>query len=195
MKVWDLATATCAFSHNLSDAIVDTIKWDLVSDSVLVTASDDGYLRVSDIRSSKEVGSFRFDHKIENFSADPFNPTQIHASFDNGHIGAIDLRTTAKPLYDVGVSAKAVTSISISSKVSGMICTSGLDGAMNLFNFRQGSKPAFVCREFANQGNLFGGAFNPDNELLYSCGSSKGEVVVWTMEDNKSVKESFGLAK
>lgn len=195
MKVWDLSTATCAFSHNLSETIVDTIKWDLVSDSVLITASDDGHIRVSDIRSSKEVSSFKFDHKIENFSADPMNPTQIHASFENGHIGAIDLKAGAKPLYDVAVSSKAVTSISLSSTLAGMICTSGLDGAMNVYNFKQGGKPTFVCREFANQGHLFGGAFSPDNELLYCCGSSKGEVVVWTMEDNKSIKDAFGIAK
>ena len=151
MKVWDLATTACAFSHKLNSAIVDTIKWDLANDSVLISASDDGYIRVSDIRVSKEVASYHFDFKVENFSADPFNPSQVHASFENGHIGGFDFRAGNKPLYDVAVSSKAVTSISLNAKHQGMICTTGLDGSMNLFNFSKGDKPAYVCREFANQ--------------------------------------------
>ncbi len=43
------------------------------------------------------------------------------------------------------------------------------------------------------QGNLFGGQFNPDLPLLFGCGSSKGELVVWAMEDNKHIKESFSI--
>lgn len=130
---------------------MDTIKWDLSNDSVLISASDDGFLRISDIRTSKEVGSYHFDVKIENFSADPFNPAQIHSSFENGHIGAIDFRAGAKPLYDVAVSSKAITSVSVNSKHQGMVCATGFDGAMYVYNTRKGEKPSFVSREFANQ--------------------------------------------
>jgi periodic tryptophan protein 1 len=196
VKVWDLSSATCAFSHNVGESIVDTIRWDNSTDSVLISGSDDGYLRISDIRDSKEIAAHKCGMKIESFCQDPLNPQQIHASLENGHIFGIDLRSGVKTLYDLSVSNKPVTNVALSPHVKGLICTSGFDGTMNVYNhndYGENGKPKFVTREFANQGNLFGGQFSGDTQLLYTCGSSKGEVVIWTMEDNKPVKEAFGL--
>lgn len=152
--MWDLATGSCAFSHQLQDTIADTLKWDLTSDSVLVTATDDGFIRVSDIRDSNEVASYKFDAKVENFSADPFSPNEFALSFDNGYISGLDLRSGFKPLFNHQISNKAVTSVSYNPHIKGMICTTSLDGTMSLFNANtreSENKPKLVCREFANQ--------------------------------------------
>jgi len=153
VKVWDLASGSCAFSHSLTETIVDTLRWDLASESVLFSASDDGMIRVSDIRASKEVASHKFDAKIENFSLDPFSPSELVLSFDNGSISGMDLRQGFSPLFSSHVSAKAVTSVSHNPHVKGMLCTTSLDGTMSVFNatLRDAEqKPKFVCREFAN---------------------------------------------
>ena len=153
MKVWDLATASCAFSHALTDSIVDTLRWDLASESVLFSASDDGAIRVSDIRVSKEVAACKFEAKIEHFSLDPFSPTELALSFDNGSVSGLDLRQGFKPLFSSHVSGKAVTSVSHNALVKGMLCTTSLDGTMSVFNANlrdQDQRPKFVCREFAN---------------------------------------------
>lgn len=110
-------------------------------------------IRVSDIRVSKEVASFKFDAKIENFSLDPFSPSEIVLSFDNGSISGMDLRHGFQPLFSSHVSGKAVTSVSHNPHVKGMLCTTSLDGTMSVYNANireQENKPKFVCREFAN---------------------------------------------
>ena len=125
--------------------------------TVLLGASDDGYIRISDVRTDKQVASYKFNTEshIEGFSQDPFKLTEIVACFEDGSIQGIDMRgTSAKPLFQTSVSSKAVTSVSHNAKYQGMICTTGLDGTMNVFSTRSfdaAGKPVFVTREFANQ--------------------------------------------
>lgn len=156
--MWDLSTQTPAFSHSLDGTIVETLKWDLQNDSVLISASDDGYIRINDIRQSKEVASFGLQVKVENFSADPFSPSEFAVSLENGHVTAFDTRQTFKPLYDLQISSKAVTSVAFDEKIRGLMGTSCLDGTISAFNTLdrvENNKPKFLARELGHQVDSF----------------------------------------
>ena len=71
VKLWDLSQATCVMSHSVGESvIVDSLKWDVNNEAVLLGANDDGYLRISDVRTDKEVASYKFSSEshIEGFS-------------------------------------------------------------------------------------------------------------------------------
>lgn len=198
VKIWDLATATCVLSHSVPNVIVENIRWDPQNESLLFTAGDDNTFRVSDIRTSKEVGSYQFPNKIESFTVNPLNSNEYHLCFDNGFIGGIDLKGGFKPSYELQISSESVTSISFHHKIPGLVCATALDGAFRVYNTTkrvQDNKPTFVVREVTQQGKLFAGSFYEDHECLFACGGGKGELVIWSMEDNKEIIEAFSLKK
>lgn len=154
VKIWDLATASCVLSHKTPNTILDTIRWDVSNESVLLTGSDDSYFRINDIKQSKEAGSFKFAAgKVESLCQDPNNPHLIHFSFDNGHIAALDTRKGCKPVYDLQISSKAASTIAVNPKLSNMLAVTCFDGTINLYNTLggEGGNPKFITREFANQ--------------------------------------------
>lgn len=154
MKIWDLATASCVLSHKVPNTILDTIRWDISNESVLLTGSDDGYFRINDIKQSKEAGTFKFSGgKVESLSQDPTNTSIVHFSFDNGHIAALDIRKGCKPLYDLQISSKSASSVSVNPKLSNMLSVTCFDGTINIYNTLggEGGAPKFIAREFANQ--------------------------------------------
>lgn len=139
--------------------------------------------------------SCKIQSDIESAVWNPLDSNQIIFSTEDGYVSSIDARKfTLDYLYHFKGHSKAVTSVSMSSKVPGMLATTSEDHTVNVWDTLNitDHKPALVTSKNPACGKLFCGNFSEDSAWIFGCGNSKGEIFVWDTTEDKRIVDTFG---
>ena len=131
VKLWDLSKGSVAMTHNCQGFKPESIAWHPAESSVLFMATDDNHIRAADVRAPKEVGKYKFETNVEQFS---FEGSELHIAFGNGYFGGIDLVKGFEPSYSKKVCKKSVSSVAVSPGVPGLMCVSSMDSILRVYN-------------------------------------------------------------
>lgn len=135
VKIWDIGKESLAMTHKCGEFKPEKVLWHPSESSVLFISTDDNFIRAADIRTPKEIGSYKFEASIEDFCFDNSNGgKELHLSFGNGFIGGIDISKGFNPSYGLQCSKKPVTSICMSKEAKGLIVVSSMDSILRSFN-------------------------------------------------------------
>lgn len=134
IKLWDIGTSTPVMTHDCHGHKPEVVLWHHSEQGILLAATDDNMLRVADVRTPKEVGTYQFESNLEGVTFDVANPSEIHISFGNGMIGGLDMRAGMKPSYSKQLSAKGISSMDCHKRFKGLMVGTSLDGFMVALN-------------------------------------------------------------
>lgn len=141
VKIWDMSKgSSVAMTHKCGGFKPEKVQWHPTESSILFISTDDNHLRAADIRAPKEIGSYKFEASIEDFCFDNANEKEIHISFGNGFVGGLDISKDFKPSYGVQCSKKAITSISMSPTVKGLLTVTSMDSILRVLNTQKRSE-------------------------------------------------------
>lgn len=134
VKLWDLSNGKVGRTHNCGGNRPENIIWHPNEASILFVATEDNTIQAADIRAPKIIGKYKFDASIESICFDQQNQKELHLSFDNGHIAGLDITKDFKTSYQLKVSKKSCSSISMSPGIEGLMSVTGLDSKVYTFN-------------------------------------------------------------
>ena len=96
IKLWDLTTADVVMSNECDGFKPDVVAWHPTQNSVLYVATDENTIKAADIRTKKEIGTYKFDAAIENLCFDVLNDNELHVALGNGCIAGLDFTKGSK---------------------------------------------------------------------------------------------------
>lgn len=193
VKVWDVATLQASHTLTHHSSKVQAVAWNPAEAPVLLSGGFDKRVCLADVRTPDATGIPAWDLSadIEALAWDPHAPTCFAASTENGEVVFMDARAGAgaAPLAQVAAHGKAVTALSFSPGVKGLMLTGSTDKRVKVWGLADGYKPTLLGQEDLKVGAVFSATFCKDAPLLIAAGGAKGEVAVWDTATCQAVKE------
>jgi len=202
VKVWDLSTqkAVRTFEHHKDK--VNCVLWHPVEESVLASGSFDKTVRILDSRMSPNDAIaasklYSFSSDIESLVFNPHNPAQIVVATEDGAIAAYDMRAGDSALFSFKAHSEAVSSLSFSSSVRGLLSTASSDKTVRVWDYDalckdpENKKHKWVASKEMNVGQLFDCSFYGDSPFLLASAGSEGSIALWDCEENAKVEACF----
>jgi len=197
VKVWDISKQSCALTLRHHKDKVGCVKWNLAESSVLATGSSDKSLCVVDVKSPSKgirIPLGASSGEVESIAWNPFSPPLLLVSTDTGRLSCYDIRKigsgTALSLFTVQAHEEAISSVSFSPLLNGLLATASADQTVKLWDV-QGNKPSMLASKNMGVGPLFSVAFNPNSSYLLFCGGQEGKIAIWETEENAGIERRF----
>ncbi|XP_012944023.1 periodic tryptophan protein 1 homolog [Aplysia californica] len=190
-----------------SDAVLD-LSWNRHVRNVLASASADQTVRLWDLAEGKTASTLTHHsqqvqcvawHPVESQSLltgsfDKRNNLYIpicvcpQASTDQGNLYCVDIRQD-KPVYTLSAHEQAVTGLSFSSQIPGLVVTTSPDKHFKVWDV-QGNKPSLVLSRKLHMDILHCVSCNPDEPFVFAVGANK-DFKVWDIRESAAVRRHF----
>ncbi|KAH7465832.1 hypothetical protein KRP22_014833 [Phytophthora ramorum] len=191
VKVWDITTQKCLYTMAHHSNKVQSVRWNPAETTVLASASFDRNIVVLDGRQPDAFSKFQLSAEVESLAWAPHNPSTIVASSEDGVVVGFDVRMNGSaPLFRFDAHAGAVSAISFSAQVPGLLATAGVDKTVKLWDLKDNT-PLCVTSKEMNVGELFTLSFYQDSPFLLGVGGSKGVLALWDTSENEGVERRF----
>ncbi|RLN89875.1 hypothetical protein BBJ28_00019579 [Nothophytophthora sp. Chile5] len=220
VKVWDITTQSCLYTMAHHTNKVQSVRWNPVETTVLASASFDRSLVVLDGRQPNAFSKFELSAEVESIAWAPHDPSTIVASTEDGTVVGFDVRMNGSaPLFRFDAHAGAVSAISFSAQVPGLLATAGVDKTVKLWDLKDNAPVCVTSKEMnvvsgtlqrvdgilsmlsdkrhdffcvCFQGELFTMSFYQDSPFMLGVGGSKGVLALWDTSENEGVERRFG---
>jgi periodic tryptophan protein 1 len=161
---------------------------------VLAAASYDRTLSVTDARApdKNRIARYGLPSDPEALQWAAHNPAAMLVGCEDGSMLSYDVRLPDKPLWHVAAAhAGALTCISQSLLVRGLLATGGLDKTVKLWDTLSAAPaarsapagaPVCIASKVMSIGQILSISFFPSVPFLLAAGGSKGMVAVWDIE-------------
>lgn len=187
--LWDLAEGKVVSSLKHHEKEVQCVSWHPVESQSLLTGSFDNFAAVVDCRNPKEnVKKWQFDGEVERCLWNHFCPFNFLVSTDKGLLYEVDVRHS-KPLFTLSAHEQAVTGVSLSSQIPGLLVTTSPDKHLKVWDI-QDSKPSLVLSRNLKLDILHCVASNPDHPFVFAVGANR-DFKVWDIRESAAVRRHF----
>jgi periodic tryptophan protein 1 len=119
------------------------------------------------------------------------DPSRFIVSTEEGLVKCFDARATGEPLYTLHAHDSAVSALSVSSNVPGLVVTGGADRQTRVWDVRNGGGTCLGTRDLG-VGKVFSAEFCGEG-MCVAVGGSKGKLVVWNLAGNSAYTRTFGV--
>jgi len=190
--LWDLTTQQVASKLGKHKEKVQSLAFHPLEAHSLVTGCCDGLVRLFDCRAPDSCKSWGVGGEIERVVWDHFNPFKCLAATDSGSVHYMDVRQE-KPIWTLSAHSEAVTGLTLSPQVPGLVTTVSSDGALKVWDIA-GDQPAFVTEREMKLGQLQVLASCPDAPFVVCMGGDKSSdnFKVMDVRDSLQVRQRFG---
>lgn len=200
VKLWDLKTGTCAKSYTMHSGKVCALDWHPTESTVLLSGSYDRTVIATDMRAPDAVApKWVVEADVEKVKWDIHDPNFFFVTTEAGTVHYFDARLIptshekpSKPVWTLQAHDGAVSAFDISPLVPGLLATGSDDKRVKIWNVED-SKPSMVVSRNLEVGRIFAAQFAPDPEVAFrlSVAGSKGQLQVWDISTNPSVRNVF----
>lgn len=196
--LWDLIKTQPLVNYREHFDKVQCVKFNKKEDNVLLTAGYDHSIKLFDIRSQSSSTQLKVNQDIESIDFSPINKYKFLVSYETGLIEEYDITNMASPLFSYQAHKKAATSISYSSQKEGLFVSCSIDCHVKVWDSISASKtaePLLLAEKFLKRstGELFCSKFAEDLDYTVAVGGSKGELLIWQLEQSKTFCDRYGL--
>lgn len=190
--LWDLTSQTVATKLGQHREKVQSLVFHPLEPQTLLSGCCDGQVRVFDCRAPDTCKSWDVAGEVERVIWDHFNPFHCLASTDKGSLHYFDVRQE-KPLWTLSAHSEAVTGLSLSPQVPGLVTTVSSDKAMKVWDIA-GDQPVFVTERDVKLGELQVLGSCPDAPFVICMGGDKpsDNFKVMDVRDSAEVRKRFG---
>ncbi|CAL1547309.1 unnamed protein product [Lymnaea stagnalis] len=187
--LWDLSEGKVVSTLKHHDQQVQCVSWHPVEPQSLLTGSFDNCAAVIDCRSPGEnVKKWKFDGEVERAIWNHFSPFNFLASTDKGMLYEVDVRQE-KPLFTLSAHEEAVTGMSLSSQIPGLLVTTSPDKHLKVWDIKD-SKPSLVLSRNLKMDIIHCVSCNPDHPFVFGIGANK-DFKVWDIRESAAVRRHF----
>uniref|UniRef100_A0A0B7BL11 Uncharacterized protein n=1 Tax=Arion vulgaris TaxID=1028688 RepID=A0A0B7BL11_9EUPU len=187
--LWDLSEGKAVSSLKHHEKEVQCVSWHPVESQSLLTGSFDNYAAVIDCRNPTEnVKKWKVDGEVERTIWNHFCPFNFLVSTDKGLLYEIDVRQS-KPVFTLSAHEQAVTGISLSSHIPGLLVTTSPDKHFKVWDI-QDSKPSLVLSRNLKLDILHCVSSNPDHPFVFAVGANR-DFKVWDIRESAAVRRHF----
>ncbi|KAI8925486.1 WD40-repeat-containing domain protein [Entophlyctis helioformis] len=192
VKLWDLnrpATAIANYTHHTNK--VQAVAWNRAEPAVLLTGGYDRRACAFDSRAPGSISAWTLTADVECIKWDPIHSERFLVSTEDGIVKAFDVRKGAAKdtLFTLHAHDAAVSALDISSHIDGCIITGSGDKMVKIWSITDNKPSCIVSRDVGWQGLCC--AFSPDSPYVVSIAGSKGNVVMWNLEENAGMRRAF----
>lgn len=164
---------------------VNRLDWHPSNPALLLSASQDGTMRLWDIR-SRSVGTGTpnkifepCSDSVRDASFSPFHHNYIAAGFDNGTLQLWDMRKEAKYWRKITAHNGLVHSVAFHRSFSNLVATGGRDRMINVWDLKQiVDKPAHSIQALSSIATV---SWRPNfpSQLMTTSSVVDGNIYVW----------------
>lgn len=188
--LWDLTEGKIVTSITQHKEKVQCVKWHPFEQQTLLSGSFDNTAKVYDCRNPNSTyKNWDLDGEIERVLWDTHKPFNFFASTDKGVIYYLDSRMD-KQLFTLSAHDEAVTGISQSYKVPGLLVTTSSDKMFKVWDV-QDNKPSLVLERNLKMGQLYCSECCPEAPFVFAIGGDGGEMKVWDIRESAAVRKHF----
>lgn len=183
VKIWDVATQQATQTLTVHGDKVQAVKWRPIEAALLLSGGFDRRLFLSDLRSpdtnASGVSSWKVGSDVEALAWNPHDPNTFVVSTEDGKVSIFDTRKKSV-VETFQAHKKAVTSVSYSPCLDGVIVTGSTDGKAKLWKRGDGGKEfVLVASEKMGVGSIFSAEYCRDAPMLVAVGGAEGSCAVW----------------
>ena len=198
--VWDILKTEPIINYCEHTDKVQAVKFNKCEDNVLLSAGYDHSIKIFDIRNQKSELKINVNHDVESIDFSPVNKYKFLVSYENGLVEEYDFNNLNKPLYSFKAHKKAATSITYSHQLPDLFVTCSMDSYVKVWDsslqaLQNSGEPALLAEKFLKKttGELFCCKFAEDLDYTIAVGGSKGELLIWQLEQCKTFCDRYGL--
>ncbi|KAJ9494668.1 rRNA-processing protein [Exophiala xenobiotica] len=200
VKLWDLTTGKCAKSYTMHRDKVCALDWHPTESTVLLSGSYDRTVIATDMRAPDAVApKWVVEADVEKVRWDIHDPNFFFVTTEIGTVHYFDARVVptshdkpSKPVWTLHAHDGAVSAFDISPSVPGLLATGSEDKRVKLWNI-ENNIPSMVVARNLDVGRIFSVQFAPDPDVAFrlSVAGSRGQLQVWDISTNPSVRKVF----
>ncbi|KAK5455938.1 rRNA-processing protein [Exophiala xenobiotica] len=200
IKLWDLTTGKCAKSYTMHSDKVCALDWHPTESTVLLSGSYDRTVIATDMRAPDAVApKWVVEADVEKVRWDVHDPNFFFVTTEIGTVHYFDARVVptshdkpSKPVWTLHAHDGAVSAFDISPSVPGLLATGSEDKRVKLWNI-ENNIPSMVVARNLDVGRIFSVQFAPDPDVAFrlSVAGSRGQLQVWDISTNPSVRKAF----
>lgn len=196
--LWDLLKGQPLINYREHFDKVQTVKFNKCEESVLLSGSNDHSIKIFDIRNQKSSTQVKVNEYIESIDFSSTNKYRFLVSYESGLIEEYDIMKLSEPLFSFKAHKKAATSVSYSNQKNGLFASCSLDSHIKIWdgeNLNSNKEPNLITEKFLKKttGELFCVKFADDLDYTVAVGGSKGELMIWQLEQSKTFCDRYGL--
>lgn len=191
--LWDLTNQSVVTKLEHHKEKVQSLAFHPQEAHTLLTGCCDGQVRAYDCRSPSVCKSWSVSGEVERVIWDHFNPFCCLSSTDQGSLHYIDTRKDNTALWTLSAHSEAVTGLTLSSQVTGLVTTVSSDKVMKVWDIA-GDQPTFVTERDLKLGELHVVSSCPDAPFVVCMGGDKpsDNFKVMDVRESSQVKQRFG---
>ncbi len=200
IKLWDLTTGKCAKSYTMHNDKVCALDWHPTESTVLLSGSYDRTVIATDMRAPDAVApKWVVEADVEKVRWDVHDPNFFFVTTEIGTVHYFDARVVpishdkpSKPVWTLHAHDGAVSAFDINPAVPGLLATGSEDKRVKLWNI-ENNTPSMVVARNLDVGRIFSVQFAPDPDVAFrlSVAGSRGQLQVWDISTNPSVRKAF----
>lgn len=208
VKIWDIESTHCARTLTHHSGKVQSVTWHSGEESTLLTGAFDRSVQILDVRVSDKPAhtSFAVDSDVESvlWGKDALED-RVLAATEDGMISIFDRRFPKAASASFRAHNAAVSTVSISSDVPGLMVTGSVDKCLKVWDTRPcaasaSALPELVYERPSKAGAIFGSALGPvqggpsaSSPFLLAYAGAKGILAIADLAvESKAVRDRFG---
>lgn len=200
VKLWDVCSQQCVSTLDaLHTNKVQSLQWNYVEPTVLLTGAYDQSICVADVRTNvgrkgaAQEGLLRFSvpADIEQVKWSPHQPFLFGAALENGHVLFFDARHGTAPMFTVAAHSQPCTNLSFNAKLPTSFMTASIDKTVKIWDMAP--TPSLVSsKDVKAVGSVFAGSFDVNYPHLMAFGGDKGKLAIWDIREDAKCRAKYG---
>lgn len=202
--LWDLNSTPnkAARMFKVHTDKVQSVKWNKSECNILASASFDKTIRMFDIRqNNNSCSSINVHSDIECIDWSLMNKFHLLSSYENGRVDVFDLRMGGN-LLSFQAHKKEATSVAFSPQQQSLFVSVGRDSRVKIWDMENTTTdsegnimPGIIMEKTVKKsiGELFCAKFADDCDYTIAVGGSKGELLIWQLEESPVFCSRYGL--
>jgi periodic tryptophan protein 1 len=179
---------------------VCALDWHPTESTVLLSGSYDRTVIATDMRAPDAVApKWVVEADVEKVRWDVHDPNFFFVTTEIGTVHYFDARVVpishdkpSKPVWTLHAHDGAVSAFDVNPAVPGLLATGSEDKRVKLWNI-ENNTPSMVVARNLDVGRIFSVQFAPDPDVAFrlSVAGSRGQLQVWDISTNPSVRKAF----